>query len=116
MIAITSSDCLKKTIRAQLKQEIVPDTHDFDVGYVQGTNVISIRSSEDIQEVWSELKSSSKLILWCDGLKDKPQKRELNCESDDESRTIIKKRKTKSLEKEDRVQEIVDNLEIKMAN
>ncbi|XP_064390049.1 uncharacterized protein LOC135337959 [Halichondria panicea] len=109
MVAITTATCLKEIIRAQLKQEIVPDIHDFDVGYVQGTNVISIRSSEDVQEVWSELKTSSKLILWCDGLKDKPQKRELNCESDDELRTT-KKRKTKSLEKEDRVQEIVDNL------
>ena len=108
MVAITTATCLKEIIRAQPKQEIVPDIHDFDVGYVQGTNVISIQSSEDVQ-VWSELKTSSKLILWCDGLKDKPQKRELNCESDDELRTT-KKRKTKSLEKEDRVQEIVDNL------
>ena len=32
MVAITSSDCLKKIIRAQLKQEIVPDIHDFHVG------------------------------------------------------------------------------------
>ncbi len=53
MVTTTSSDCLKKTIRAQLKQEIVPDIHDFDVGYVQGTNIISIQSSEVDRSIYA---------------------------------------------------------------
>ena len=57
---------LKKVIREQLKEDIV--NHNFDVGYVQGTKVVRIRSRLDLQEFWQNFKKSN-LILWCDGLK-----------------------------------------------
>ena len=39
----------------------------FDVGYVQGTKVVRLRSRIDIQEFWKNYKKGN-LILWCDGL------------------------------------------------
>ena len=52
--AITSCDNLKRVIKEQLKQEIVSDIRVFDVGFVQGSNVVSIRSAEDLQEVFMQ--------------------------------------------------------------
>ena len=43
---------------------------EFDVGYKRGEKVISIRSAEDLIEVWKEIKAQGdKMQLWCDGLK-----------------------------------------------
>ncbi len=46
-------------------QEIV--TEDFDIGYIQGSTVVRIRSKEDISELWANVrKPSSKMSVWCD--------------------------------------------------
>ena len=57
---------LKKLIRDQLNDKII--SRDFDIGYIQGTKVVRIRSRLDLQEFWQSYRKSS-LILWCDGLK-----------------------------------------------
>ncbi len=46
---ICSCDYLKKVIRKQLHQDITPK--DFDVGYVQGSNVVGSRS-RDLLKSW----------------------------------------------------------------
>ena len=47
---VTSCDSeLKRVIKAQLKQEIVSDIHFFDVGFVQGSNVVNIRSVDSVK-------------------------------------------------------------------
>ena len=38
------------------------------MGYYQSSTVVSIRSSQDLAEVWNDLKAG-KVILWCNGLK-----------------------------------------------
>ena len=70
---VTSCDDLKKLIKRQLRDDIV-DWEEFDVGYTdsskRGDKVISIRSIEDLTEVWREIKAHADMIqLWCDGLK-----------------------------------------------
>ena len=47
-------------------------TGDFDVGYVQNNSVVTLRSHEDIRvhEIWSTLSKGTKVILWCDGLRE----------------------------------------------
>ena len=53
---VSTSDELKKFIKQQLGND-VNDWEDFDVGYVQGTGdrVITIRSKEDLADIWREL-------------------------------------------------------------
>ena len=68
--------------------------------------------------MWSELRSTAKLVLWCDGLQGESsakckQKRGHGCESDDDEQGATKKRKTKSQDKEEQVQDIVDTLKEK---
>ena len=109
--AITSCDKLKDLIRTQLKDDVVKE---FDVGYYQGSTVISIRSAEDINEVWQELKKGSKVVLWCDGLResDKSRKRKRvssdsesdDCETEPAKKTPISQEKEK--EEEDLVRKL----------
>ena len=41
----------------------------FDIGYIQGSHLITIKSVEDLLEVWANIKKGTNVILWCDGLK-----------------------------------------------
>ena len=59
---------LKTLIRAQL-QEDIRTRGDFDVGYIQSNSVVTLRSSEDMQEIWNTLSKGTKVTLWCDGLR-----------------------------------------------
>lgn len=63
---VQSVSDLKKVIRNTLHDDIT--TKDFDVGYIQGSAVVRIRSKDDLSEMWSELKSKSNVSMWCDGL------------------------------------------------
>ncbi len=65
--SIITCDKLKDLIRSQLKDDVV---RDFGVGYYQGSTVVSIRSAQDLKEIWQEVKKGVKVILWCDGLRD----------------------------------------------
>ena len=49
---VTSRDELKQTIRSQLQGDV---RRDFDIGYVSGNSVISIRNNADISEPWADL-------------------------------------------------------------
>ena len=101
---------LKMLIKDQLRDDL---RKTFDVGYVQGTNVITIRSMEDMDEMWLELKKPrSTSTLWCDGLIDStPQKKSrrrrlLSDDSDDD----LPPTKKKKMDKQEEVQKIVDSL------
>ena len=64
-------DELKKLIKKQLCDNVIA-WEEFDVGYINkwGEKVISIRSAEDLLEVWNEIKvQGDRVQLWCDGLK-----------------------------------------------
>ena len=64
---ISSRDDLKMTIREQLSEDITEG--DFDVGFVDGSSIVTIQNKEDLSEVWSGLsKLGNTLSLWCDGL------------------------------------------------
>ena len=106
---------MKALIRDQLRSDITEGN--FDIGYLQSNTVISIRSKEDLAEIWSSLRKGISVTLWCDGLKaaaggtTSRQKRQLQTHSDsdldsgDEDNPPSKKKA-----EEDRVQKIVDEL------
>lgn len=118
---VISCGDLKGVIQQQLKQDVI--SGDFDVGYVQGTNVIRVRSRQDIQEMWPEV-VKGKIMLWCDGLRGNKTsagrlKRKLSefegeeLDDDDEDPlfgTTKKKRQPATRSKEGEVQEYVDSL------
>ena len=64
---VITHDQLKQVIKLQLAGDV---TDDFDVGYYQATTVVSIRSTQDVIEVWNDVKKGVKVVLWCDGLKE----------------------------------------------
>ena len=66
-LVVSSKDKLKQVIRERLPQEI--SQRGFDVGYLQGSNGISMRSKEDLVDVWGSIEKGTKVILWCDGLR-----------------------------------------------
>ena len=56
---------LKALIRAQLREDITAS--EFDVGFISGTSVVSVRSEEDLAEIWSSQLKGDRVVLWCDG-------------------------------------------------
>lgn len=63
---VTSCVTLKALIKAQLKGDVEKD---FDIGYQHNNSVVSIRSADDLLEVWSNIRQGKNVTLWCDGLK-----------------------------------------------
>ena len=54
-------------IRRKLSEDIT--SGDFDVGYIQSTTTVCIRTSEDLEELWLLLRQPQKnTVLWCNGL------------------------------------------------
>lgn len=108
--SIKSTCELKSVIRSQLSEDIKPC---FDVGYMQGSNVIRVRSKADLSEMWSEITS-----LWCDGLmecssKKSSRKRKTPISDDedsDEGSSSKPKSKNKHVDVDEKVQEMVDTL------
>jgi len=66
---ITPSEilCVSRLIRAQLKEDIVAE--EFDIGYVSGSNLITLRNTEDMVGLWSTASKGGNMLLWCDGLR-----------------------------------------------
>ena len=93
--SVNSQGQLRKVIREQLQDDLVKE---FDVGYYEGTTVVSIRSPRDLAEVWNDLKAGKKVTLWCDGLKEdggKNKKRkqvEVDSEESDDEEADFQKR------------------------
>jgi hypothetical protein len=74
---IVSCDNLTGEIRGQLCGDIVSSA--FDVGYISGNSIISIRNPDGLAEIWSDItKKGSKVVLWCDGLKMKVVKHQVD--------------------------------------
>jgi len=66
-------------------------TKGFDVGYLNGSNCISIRTKEDVVEVWNNVKKGVNVVLWCDGLKTRMgSKRQLSNDDDSNSHSARK--------------------------
>ena len=113
-----SIEKLKALIKAQLQKEVTQNG-DFDVGYLQGSNIVSIRTKEDLLEIWASFQKGVSTILWCDGLKKACQKRPRHGdfssgdESDDFPLSKVAKKRKKDEEKEDRVEATIKNLKEK---
>ena len=107
--SIQSIEDLKFLIKDRFSDDIKTI---FDVGYIQGTNVIRIRSKEDLLETWAEIRKSKNTSLWCDGLIESStsskRKRKLVLEDEDEDEQPRKKRNT-----DEKVQEVVNDLKNK---
>ena len=86
---------LECVIRDQLCDEISESS--FDIGYIQGSHLITIKSVEDLLEVWANIKKGTNVILWCDGLKNSThgsKKGAISDSSEDEEvQEVRKKRK-----------------------
>ena len=64
---IKSCADLKTEIRSRLTSDITDKQ--YDVGYVRGTNVVRVRTAEDLDELWALLrKPQNNVAIWCDGL------------------------------------------------
>ena len=91
---------------------------DFDVGYYQASTIVSIRSPQDVREIWNDVKRGVNHILWCDGLKESntmssnTRKRSKDSESDSDEdvvKTVTNKKKKQS-RKDEKLKEIVTEL------
>ena len=90
---------------------------DFDVGYLQGSKVIRLRSKEDLLEVWGYINvPNSKTTLWC-GLESEGaskagggSKRRCEPDSDDDMPVKSGKKSQQSGWRKEEVQDIVDTL------
>ena len=113
---VVSIEKLKTVVKSQLLDEITQGG-DFDVGYLQGSSIVSIRSKEDLLEIWAGLMKGANTILWCDGLKKSSSKRARSGDysSDDEPDETCKvaKKRKKDEEKEDKVHATMKELKEK---
>ena len=55
-------DTLKQLIKEQLSDDIA-STDDFDIGFLDGSNLVRIRSTQDLAEMWAMLSSNSRVTL-----------------------------------------------------
>ena len=115
--AISTGDDLKSMIRKKLSDDIT--TGEFDVGYIQGTTVVRVRSSEDLEELWSLLRQPQKnTVLWCDGLVAHAGRKRKHSDDDDDDDSDgeppSKKSKSKKCDVSvQQVQDTVDQLKTK---
>ena len=120
--AVLLSQDLKKLIKESLHDDIC--SRDFDIGYMQGSNVIRVCTKEDMLEMWSEVKKQG--MLWCDGLVDTGSKANKSGrkgrgkyvsdeDSDDEPSMTPPKKKKKKVDRDNeaKAQEIFDDLKSK---
>ena len=66
---VVPCDDVQCIIKSQLQGDIVAG--EFDVGFLSDGHVISIWTPADPQEPWADVWVGKKIVLWCDGLKDK---------------------------------------------
>ena len=101
---------LKLLIKAQLKEDITES--EFDVGYIHGSSVVTIRNQVDFEELWDGLRKGANTMLWCNGMQSSlvGSKR-----STDTSHTEVekKRRKTKETETANEVDNILTTLKEK---
>lgn len=115
-ILIRSPETLKKEIQKQFRDDILSDMDRFDIGYLAGTNVVHIRNSQDLLDIWNEITHGQKHILWCDGLNQTESKKRSSSEaydSDEDSEIPKCKKKRMADDKEEKVSRILDQLKKK---
>ena len=122
-ISVNTQEKLKLLIRTQLQKDV---SGDFDVGFLQGSTVVNIRSSEDLDEVWNDIRKGRTIVLWCDGLKEmtsKARKRKQQADDSEDDfdedadigKTSCKKRKVSEV-CERKVDETLEKLREKHGN
>ena len=116
---VTTRDELKHVILTQLTDDIII-RGDFDVGYYQASTIVSIRSPQDVREIWSDVKRGVKHVLWCDGLKERntvlsktrkrSKKKDSESDSDEDVVETVTNKKKKQTRKDEKLEEIVTDL------
>ena len=115
--ALTSYAAVKCLIKAQLSQDITKE--DFNIGYLQGNTVVSIRSKADLDELWEGLRRRANTTLWCDGMSGEASQstslgRKWSAQDDEEAEKNKDKKKKKDDEsKEEKVEESIRTLQDK---
>ena len=109
---VTSCKDLVSIIKSQLQHDVIKD---FDVGFVENSSSVSIRSNEDLRDVWDQIKRGKNTMLWCDGMAPM-NKRRIDAESDEEHNSRRSKKKKQDDTREDRVEEMVKTLKAKHGN
>ena len=85
---------------------------DFDVGYVQGTTVVRIRTSEDLEESWSLLRQPRKnMILWCNGLITHAGHKHKHSDEDNYDTEQQQSRRSRSKKHDTNVQQVQDKVD-----
>ena len=84
-VSVSKVEDLKSLIKAQLGNDLVDR---FDIGHVQNNKVISLRSKEDIADLMSSVQKGENILLWCDGLRKEPEKKNLQKRGKSKSSTI----------------------------
>ena len=91
---------------------------DIDVGFLNGSSVITIRNSVDLGDIWADVKKAKKVTLWCDGLKAKckgsssrAHRDDDNDDTDEEDFPPRKKRKVD--QREEKVHNYINKLQEK---
>ena len=113
--ANTSCAAVKRLIKAQLSQDITED--DFDIGYLQGNTVVSIRSKADL-ELWEGLRKGFNTTMWCDGMNGPAAQnsslgRKRSTQDDEEAQKNKEKKKKKKDDesKEEKVEKNIQTLQ-----
>ena len=116
---------VKCLIKAQLSQDVTED--DFDIGYLQGNTVVSIRSKADLDEIWEGLRRGLNTTLWCDGMQNANESqnpslghKRLLTDQEETEKSKHKKKKRKKKDdgqsKEEKVEETIQTLQGKHGN
>ena len=72
-LSVMTRGQVQNLIKECLQGDII--SGNFDVGFINGVNVIRVRTREDVKEMLSEIeKAKSNTMLWCDGLVDNERK------------------------------------------
>ena len=115
---VFSGDKLQRVIKTQLSDDV---EEEFEVGVVEGSNIVSIHSREDMMDVWNDIKKGTKKILWCDGLRSTRHKRKQPSQpshtdeddSDEDFENPKAKRAKKMEERENKVHDTLKELKEK---
>ena len=114
-VKVDSCESLKSVIKSQLQNDIIDDS--FDVGFMQSNSAVSFRSTEDLAEVWEQLRMGKNITLWCDGMISMAPNKKRKCPFAGDDKEIPDKKKskrgTKDTTREDQVEELLEALKAK---
>lgn len=108
--SVLSVEKLRSLIRSQLQIE-VSQSSNFDVGYLQGSNVVNVRNKEDVLEIWANIKKGANITLWCDGMK-QPNKRTRSGDGSSDDEPTVQK-KSKEEDRDDKMDSTIKELQEK---